>query len=297
MSINEVLREGKHVRDRQKAIFRFVDTDNRAVIKETKPVDEAIQETLKASVPGLVSMQAGEAQAVEDNLAAAGGHRTLIAANPFNVTTLFQPTVAFIERSSKIVPEGFEEEPKAFGNVLEDFVVKVFLPQLDERVTASFQHAVSGELLMRDGELIQGYDAYQVDRRLQGEADKPPLKVSLSPVEYADIQSSVRVMTLIHSLCYMLQTTPFHRENYSRLVVGVIVQYYQQCSARFKGELLIRLSSTLLSAELVAYTPSAVNPTDAEMALPAVWAQRDDMTAILSDIRAVTVSHLPPRHT
>lgn len=43
-------------------------------------------------------------------------------------------------------------------------------------------------------------------------------------------------MALIHSLCIMLQTTPFHRENYSRLIVGVIVQYYQQCSARFKGQ-------------------------------------------------------------
>ena len=42
-------------------------------------------------------------------------------------------------------------------------------------------------------------------------------------------------MKLIYSLCVMLQTTPFHRENYSRLIVGVIVQYYQQCSARFKG--------------------------------------------------------------
>ncbi len=42
-------------------------------------------------------------------------------------------------------------------------------------------------------------------------------------------------MALIHSLCVMLRTTPFHRENYSRLIVGVIVQYYQQCSSRFKG--------------------------------------------------------------
>lgn len=42
-------------------------------------------------------------------------------------------------------------------------------------------------------------------------------------------------MSLIHSLCIMLETTPFHKENYSRLIIGVIVQYYQQCSARFRG--------------------------------------------------------------
>lgn len=68
-----------------------------------------------------------------------------------------------------------------------------------------------------------GYDAFQVDRTMAF-TDKPPLK------------SSVRVMTLIHSLCVMLQTTPFHKENYSRLIIGVIVQYYQQCSDRFKGQ-------------------------------------------------------------
>lgn len=59
---------------------------------------------------------------------------------------------------------------------------------------------------------------------MSNDVEKPPLK------------SSARVMALIHNLCFMLQTTPFHRENYSRLIVGVIVQYYQTCSARFKGK-------------------------------------------------------------
>lgn len=143
-------------------------------------------------------------------------HRNLIAPNAFNVSTLFQPTLAFIDRAERIIPPGFQEEIGSFSTVLEDFVVKVFLPQLDERVTASFHQAVSG------------YDAYQIDRRLATEIVKPPLK------------SSSRVMSLIHHLCVMLQTTPFHRENYSRLIVGVIVQYYQQCSARFKGEYIDR---------------------------------------------------------
>ena len=87
--------------------------------------------------------------------------------------------------------------------------------------------------------VFAGYDAYQVDRKQAGEVEKPPVKVVFfnKTMSIADdtLQSSVRVMTLIHSLCVMLRTTPFHRENYSRLIVGVIVQYYQQCSARFKG--------------------------------------------------------------
>lgn len=160
----------------------------------------------------------GEAANTDERYSTSGKHRNLIPPNAFNVSTLFQPSVAFIERVEHIIPPGFVEEIGEFSTVLEDFVVKVFLPQLDERVTASFQQAVSG------------YDAFMIDRRLAQEISRPPLK------------SSARVMSLIHHLCVMLQTTPFHRENYSRLIVGVIVQYYQQCSTRFKGELYIDVS-------------------------------------------------------
>lgn len=126
-------------------MFRFADTDLRVISPDIKPVDESIHKSLKASVPGLIGTQQGDlSNSLDDNLASNGKHRNLIPANPFNVTTLFQPTVAFINKASSIAPSGFEEEPKAFGAVLEDFVVRVFLPQLDERVTASFQQAVSG---------------------------------------------------------------------------------------------------------------------------------------------------------
>jgi exocyst complex component 4 len=135
-------------------MFQFSDTDSRAVSNEIKAVDDALQSALKVSVPGLVNLQLdGNQQSVlqgtmanssDERYSAAGRHRVLIPANAFNVTTLFKPTLAFIERAISIIPPGFEEETSAFGSVLEEFVVRVFLPQLDERVTASFQQAVSG---------------------------------------------------------------------------------------------------------------------------------------------------------
>lgn len=42
-------------------------------------------------------------------------------------------------------------------------------------------------------------------------------------------------MLLISALCSMLRATPFHRENYSQLIVSVIHQFYQRCFERFKG--------------------------------------------------------------
>ena len=138
-------------------MFRFADTDTRQLASEVKTVDDALQKSLKSSVPGLVHMQSADSGAnsqqsilpgltsgSDDRFSSATKHRTLIPPNAFNVSTLFQPTLAFIDRATSIVPPGFEEETGTFSSVLEDFVVKVFLPQLDEKVTASFQQAVSG---------------------------------------------------------------------------------------------------------------------------------------------------------
>ena len=138
-------------------MFRFSDTDTRLLASEIKPVDEALQRSLKSSVPGLVHMQSvdganntqsilpGYTSGSDERFSTSTKHRTLIPPNAFNVSTLFQPTLAFIERATSIIPPGFEDETGTFGSVLEDFVVKVFLPQLDEKVTASFQQAVSGK--------------------------------------------------------------------------------------------------------------------------------------------------------
>lgn len=235
-------------------MFKFSDSDPRAVNNEIKEIDEALKQTLRASVPGLINLQAGESVNVisgsgsaDDRYSATPNYRTLIPANPFNVTILFEPTIAFIERVTTIVPPGFEEDMPLFGAVLEEFVANVFLPTLDEKVTASFQHAVSG------------YDAFQIDHRPSLQLDKPPLK------------SSVRVMALIQSLCAMLQETPFHRENYSRLIVGVVVQYYQQLNGRFKDLVML---------------PAAEGTAPAS-ALPATWAQREDLQPVLIEVRKV----------
>lgn len=250
MSLNEIIRDGKIARDRQKPLFKFGDTDSRALANDVKAMDDSLQSVLKISVPGLLQAEQTSNDDTEDS-----SHRVLIPPNVFNVSTLFEPTIAFIERAGEVIPPGFEGEVSGFGTVLEDFVVRVFLPQLDEKVTASFQQAVSG------------YDAHQVHRKLASTITKPPLK------------SSVRVMSLIHSLCNMLLTTPFHRENYSRLIIGVIVQYYQQCSARFKGEPSVNDANVDLASVGAE-----------QLSLPAAWSQREDVIALAKEVQAIVVS-------
>lgn len=65
----------------------------------------------------------------------------------------------------------------------------------------------------------------------------------------------------------MLRTTPFHRENYSRLIVGVIVQFYQRCSHRFQA---------LVSKD---GTEDLSSPT-----LAAQWTQKSELSPCLSEL-------------
>jgi exocyst complex component 4 len=96
----------------------------------------------------------GSMASSDDRYSSSAKHRTLVPPNAFNVSTLFQPTLSFIERASAIVPPGFEDETNGFGSVLEDFVVKVFLPQLDEKVTSSFQQAVQGMFVLSEAGIV-----------------------------------------------------------------------------------------------------------------------------------------------
>jgi exocyst complex component 4 len=48
------------------------------------------------------------------------------------------------------------------------------------------------------------------------------------------VKAATQLMALINSLCAMLRTAPFHRENHARLILQVIVQFYTRCYDRFQ---------------------------------------------------------------
>ncbi|KAG1757763.1 Sec8 exocyst complex component-specific domain-containing protein [Suillus lakei] len=216
-SINEVLREGRFTRDKQKSVFRFADTDMKSTGKVLRRHEDELTRVLRDTMPGLVQNSSESAvQATlstvgtDDRLLSVGQHhRLLIKPDAFHVSVLFQPTLAFLNRVTEILPNGVESTRSASG-VLDDFVLKVYLPQLEERVSELFHHAVTSP------------DAFQYDQMSSRFSPKPIFR------------ATTQLMALINSLCAMLRTTPFHRESYSRLIVGVIIQFYQRCSDKFQ---------------------------------------------------------------
>lgn len=131
-------------------MFRFADTDTKLTTKALKPHEEELTRVLKDTMPGLVQGSAeNTAQTAlstvgtDDRLGAGQHHRLLIKPDAFHVSVLFQPTLAFLDRVVEVLPSGLESA-RASGMVLDEFVLKVYLPQLEERVSTLFLNAVTG---------------------------------------------------------------------------------------------------------------------------------------------------------
>ncbi|RPD82339.1 hypothetical protein L226DRAFT_541685 [Lentinus tigrinus ALCF2SS1-7] len=251
-SINEILREGRFSRDKGKPIFRFADTDTKIATKTLRQHEDELTRVLKDTVPGLVQ---GSESAVQATLAAVGTddrlmgtgqhHRLLVHPNAFHVSVLFQPTLAFLDRISDILPSGMEAA-RASSAVLDEFVLKVYLPQLEDKVSTVFHQTVTSP------------DAFEPDRASLALSSRPLVK------------AAVQLIALINSLCVMLRTTPFHRENYSRLILTVIGKFYQRCSDRF--------------SDLVMVKGDSETADDGHIALAAQWAQKPELGPCLTEL-------------
>ncbi|KAG5353237.1 hypothetical protein C0989_009200 [Termitomyces sp. Mn162] len=254
-SINEILQDGKFIRDRGKAVFRFADTDSKITTKTLRPYEDDLTRVLNDTMPGLVS---GSGDAVQATLANVGTddrilgadqhHRLIIRPDVFHVSVLFQPTLAFLSRISMVLPFGVGSE-RASSAVLDEFVLRVYLPQLEEKVSELFHQAVTGP------------DAFQPD----------PSATLLCPEPL--VKASTQLMALINSLCAMLATSPFHRENYSRLILGVIIQFYQRCSDRFQ--------------DLVTLRDISGSKLEPNLAFAAQWAQRLEVSTCMSELLSI----------
>ncbi|GAA5916657.1 hypothetical protein JCM6882_001573 [Rhodosporidiobolus microsporus] len=271
VSVNEVLRLSRP-RDGTKQIFKFSDSDLQASTKLLRPFEDSLNSAIKLAVPGLITDGAPSTTTTSALIVAStdpsasgsgrssglnGTHKALVPADAFNVSVLFGPTLSFLERVREVMPGGLmgEDETNAstgFGGFLEEFVLRTFLPQLEEKVASVFHQAVGG------------IDAFQEDPNYK--------RVSRVPI----VRSVTNLMLLISSLCSMLRATPFHRENYSQLIVGVIHQFYQKCLERFRD---------LASRDISDSSSSSSKSTPLKTS--AAWAETNDLHTLLNEMRAV----------
>lgn len=215
--------------------------------QELEPYKAALNGILAASLPGLAiapeasGQSNGAISAGVDRLQDGLPHTLLVTPNPFNVVTVFQPCLAFIRRVRMLAPNLVEVEGANFGTYMDEFVVKVYLPQLEDKVISLYQQAVGGS---------QAF----IQDPFWRECSQLPI-----------VKSATDVMALVLTLCKMMASAPFRKDDYSRLVINLIVRYYQRCSSRYR--------------DIVARSID-----NSDLPLSATWAQRED---VLEHVRAI----------
>ncbi|PLW42165.1 hypothetical protein PCANC_08604 [Puccinia coronata f. sp. avenae] len=236
-------------------------------------------------------------------------HKLLVQPDAFHIAHLFKPTLEFLKRAKEVLPSGvvmisndhpshssaplsagddtspipiaaredWDENSQmnlsqfgGFSGFLDEFVLHTFLPQLEEKVIQMFEHSVNAP------------DAFQDDTSQQHEASThDSLSHWQKLTSQAPVAKSLRaIVALIECLGNLVQSTSFHQEKYGRLMISIVVQYYQKCHERFK-ELVVRES-----AETASIADEA-NP-HANLKLAADWAQRPDMIVHLTKLKSTS---------
>ncbi|KAI9791967.1 MAG: hypothetical protein M1816_003236 [Peltula sp. TS41687] len=204
---------GKSHRDKSKKIFKFSDIDGAS--SELVTAQNDLESILKLSVPGLVSesrrpvgLPGNDSNAHHDG--SATGHKLLVEPSVFNMGYLLPPSLAFLQRLKDIVPDKAETDVKNLTSFLDDFLINVFHPQLDEALTELSAH------------IFIELDAFQQDPQSAHIAKKPIFK------------STSAFVNLVMTFCRMLDTIP-KDQAIIQLIITQMETYYDKCRGHYKS--------------------------------------------------------------
>jgi exocyst complex component 4 len=158
-------------RDKTKKMFKLSEMDQKS--KEMISEQEALDEILKTSVPGLVSKSRNSKTGITLDNSRPGqdssgtGHKLLVDPSVFNMSLLLPPSLSFLQRLKDIVPLNSDIVMSTLTSFLDEFLVNVFHPQLDEAAT---------ELC---AQIFMELDSFQEDPEWSKHSPKPVFKVSL----------------------------------------------------------------------------------------------------------------------
>jgi exocyst complex component 4 len=152
-------------------MFKLQDMDSKS--SDLTLEREDLQSILTTSVPGLVS----DSKRVDEsdhtlttNLVdgSATGHRLLVEPNVFNMAILLPPSLTFLGRLKEVVPSSSDIAMSTLTSFLDDFLINVFLPQLDETIVE-----MCSQIFIES-------DAFQQDPSWRTHSRKPIFKVGIS---------------------------------------------------------------------------------------------------------------------
>lgn len=162
-----------------------------------------LDQILQASVPGLVSKSQGSSGLNRtDNLTThdgpAAGHKLLVQPNVFNISSLLPPSLSFLQRLKDIVPYDSDIAMSTLTSFLDEFIINVFHPQLEETVT---------ELCTR---AFLEPDAFQQDPQWSQHSTRPIFKVGSQAVRYRSLLTFSGHIQFLRADSVFLQTARYY---------------------------------------------------------------------------------------
>lgn len=210
----------------RESLFKFSEADQKSV--EMTAEYEALDNIIQTAVPGLTS-NTRKSQALGkkttltgkesrkstvsggmDSRNNPGSYKSLVEPSVFNMSLLLPPTLVFIQRLKAIVPPGSDLAASALTSFLDNFLVNVFQPQLDETL-GKLSDSVLGEV-----------DSFQQDSDWRLVARRPVFK------------GTTAFFAVVTAFCRMLGTIP-HDQALSALIISQMMRYYERCFAWFKS--------------------------------------------------------------
>ncbi|KOS18756.1 putative exocyst complex component sec8 [Escovopsis weberi] len=246
-------------------LFKFSETDSKSTAVNIE--FEALEGIIQATVPGLT---AGSRKYEKKNRSAAdevgprrsglygaqkqtsGSYKSLVEPSIFNMSLLLPPTLLFLQRLRNIVPPGSDLATSTLTSFLDNFLVNVFHPQLDETL-GKLSDAVFGES-----------DSFLQDSNWSQSSPRPVFK------------GATAFFKVVTAFCRMLGTIP-PDQALSSLIVNQMNRYYDRCfhwyrSLVTKAQVVNTGTGNLRASARLSVQPGLVNEMIKEL-----WLQ-DEIT-------------------
>ncbi|KAL8782539.1 MAG: hypothetical protein Q9213_005304 [Squamulea squamosa] len=230
-------------RDKSKRVFKLAEIDHKTSNFATEQDD--LDKMLQHSVPGLVSRSQRRSGIQHSNAPVSKGgpatHMLLAESSVFNIALLLPPSLSFLQRLKEIVPSDSGVAISTLTSFLDDFLVNVFLPQLEETVT---------KLCV---ESYMELDAFHEDPHWSQQATRPILK------------GTSNFFKLVKTFCRLLASLP-EDQSFTQPIIAQLVAYFDRCSGWYRS--IVQRSSLRV-------------PGEKELKPAAAMAQAGDLRSIL----------------
>jgi exocyst complex component 4 len=244
-------------------LFKFAEADPKSVDMVTEY--EALEGIIQATVPGLTNSsrkgadgkkarlavdghdsKRGMGSGYGGNQATPGSYKSLVQPSVFNMSLLLPPTLAFLQKLKSIVPPGSDLATSTLTTFLDNFLVNVFQPQLDETL-GKLSDTVFGET-----------DSFSQDPAWSQASRRPIFKGTTAFFE------------VVTAFCRMLGTIP-PDQALSSLIVTQMMRYYDRCFSWYKALVTKTEEQSIDSSNLRASARFAVQPGEVHEAMQNIW--------------------------